>query len=52
MEEKRFKSKQRTRRYFSVKQKHEIINAYLESSHFKQQIWYDFTGEPVKKDRS
>lgn len=49
MEEKRFKSKQRPSRYFSVKQKHEIINAYLEGSHSKQQIWYDFTGEPVEK---
>lgn len=28
MEEKRFKSKQRPSRYFSVKQKREIIGAY------------------------
>ena len=48
MEEKRFKSKQQTSRYFSVKQKHEIINAYLEGSHSKQQIWNDFTCEPVE----
>lgn len=49
MEEKRFKSKQRPSRYFSVKQKREIIRAYQEGSKSKQQIWQEFTGEPVEK---
>lgn len=49
MEEKRFKSKQRPSRYFSVKQKREIIGAYQEGSKSKQQIWQEFTGEPVEK---
>ncbi|TDS06819.1 hypothetical protein [Sphingobacterium paludis] len=49
MEEKRFKSKQRPSRYFSTRQKHEIIKAYQEGHKSKQQIWQEFTGEPVEK---
>lgn len=49
MEEKRFKSKQRACKYFSVKQKHEIIKAYQEGGKSKQQIWQEFTGEKEEK---
>ncbi|WP_394676809.1 hypothetical protein [uncultured Sphingobacterium sp.] len=52
MEERRFKSKQRPSRYFSVKQKREIIRAYQEGSKSKQQIWQEFTGQPVEKDNT
>jgi len=49
MEEKRFKSKQRPSKFFSVKQKHEIIKAYLEGSKSKQQVWQEFTGDEEEK---
>lgn len=49
MEQKRFKSKQRTSKFFSVKQKHEIIKAYLESGKSKQQVWQEFTGDEEEK---
>ena len=49
MEETRFKAKQRPSKYFSVKQKHELIKAYLESGKSKREIWQEFTGEPKEK---
>lgn len=49
MEQKRFKSKQRPSKFFSVKQKHQIIKAYLESGKSKQQVWQEFTGDEEEK---
>lgn len=49
MEEKRFKSKQCPSKFFSVKQKHQIIKAFLEGGKSKREVWQEFTGEPKEK---
>ncbi|MFZ4262149.1 hypothetical protein ACFRAE_08900 [Sphingobacterium sp. HJSM2_6] len=51
MEEKRFKSKRQTIRYFRDKQKRGMINGYLKGSHSKHQIWFDFTGKPREMEQ-
>lgn len=49
MEETMFKAKQRLSKYFSAKQKHKLIKAYLESGKSKREIWQEFTGDPKEK---
>ena len=49
--EKKPRSKQRPSVYFSVKQKHKIIKAYLEGNKSKAAIWEEFTGEREEKGK-
>ena len=45
------RAKQQPSLYFSVKQKHKIISAYLNGGQSKQQIWKAYTGETKEKGK-